>query len=348
MNFYLLFIIILILIGIKIHPIKFNADYLEKENTDCIKGIFILIVFYSHIRTYMPYNPVNDNLMLYVVKKLGQLMVTLFLFYSGYGIFESIKKKGESYIKSIPKNRILKTLFNFDIVVLSYAIINYIMGYGNGVLTILGALTGWLSIGNSNWYIFAILVLYFTTYLSCLIFKDKEEGKKVIIINTIFTVLVMIAIAGFRGKGFNYCYNTLMCYPLGMIYSYYKDTINKKIFENKIYYLLLVSMIILFLGIRKFDSINTIYYSLTSIAFVIIVIMLTMKIRIHNKILKWFGENLFYVYILQRIPMAVLCRLGYASEHAYRFAFVCFGLTIILSFIYSKALKKLNVLMFNK
>ena len=48
------------------------------------------------------------------------LMVTMFLFYSGYGVFESIKKKKEKYINTIPKRRFLKTLINFAIFYIFY------------------------------------------------------------------------------------------------------------------------------------------------------------------------------------------------------------------------------------
>lgn len=53
---------------------------LNKEQTTCINGIFVLFVFLSHFGQYetMPWN----NLLL----AIGQLMVAPFLFYSGYGI----------------------------------------------------------------------------------------------------------------------------------------------------------------------------------------------------------------------------------------------------------------------
>ena len=65
-----------------------------------------------------------------------------------------------------------------------------------------------------------------------------------------------------------------------------------------------------------------------------------MKISINNKILKWFGDNLFWFYILQRLPMNLLSRVGYSS-HSYRFFVVCFILSIILVFIYKMLFDKL-------
>ena len=53
---------------------------LNKEQTTCINGIFVLFVFLSHFGQYetMPWNR--------LLLAIGQLMVAPFLFYSGYGI----------------------------------------------------------------------------------------------------------------------------------------------------------------------------------------------------------------------------------------------------------------------
>ena len=79
---------------------------LNKEQTTCINGIFVLFVFLSHFGQYetMPWN----NLLL----AIGQLMVAPFLFYSGYGIMEQIQRRGIVYIDSMPRKRILKLLLN--------------------------------------------------------------------------------------------------------------------------------------------------------------------------------------------------------------------------------------------
>lgn len=65
---------------------------LNKEQTTCINGIFVLFVFLSHFGQYetMPWN----NLLL----AIGQLMVAPFLFYSGYGIMEQIQRRGIMYL----------------------------------------------------------------------------------------------------------------------------------------------------------------------------------------------------------------------------------------------------------
>lgn len=335
MNLYLLMILVLTLIGIKITIKTNNKNYLSKENTSCIKGIFILIVFYSHLYTYMPLQMNKDFLMYKFVIYLGQLMVTLFLFYSGYGVYESIKKKKEKYINEIPKKRLLKTLINFDIAVLTFVIVNYALNVKFNLKTILLSLIGWGTVGNSNWYIFAILGLYLITYISFKIFDTSN--KKAITCLWILTLIFMLFIHVKR-NGLEYCYNTLLCYPLGITYSFLKNKIEKIVFDNKKYLYILLICIISYLTFREAIKYNYINYYFMTITFTLIVVLATIKININNVILKWFGDNLFWIYILQRIPMIILSKIGYAHSNAYRFALICFISTIILTIIYSKVI----------
>ena len=339
MNLYLLMITIISLIGIKINLKEFNEEYLSKENTSCIKGIFILIVFYSHLQTYIPYQPTKDGLIFFVVKFLGQLMVTMFLFYSGYGIYESIKNK-KNYIKSIPKKRIIKTLLNFDLAVLTFLIINIFFNTTPSIEKTIMALIGWESIGNSNWYIFGILALYFTTYISFTLF---DKNKKAAFLSQIaLTLLLMIFLNVFK-QGQTYWYNTMLCYPLGMIFSLYKEQITNYMKNNKKYIPIVLISAISFILFKKSIKYNYIFYYLMTISFTLSIVFATMKIQFKSKALKWFGDNLFWVYILQRIPMMILHKLNYANGNAYRTALISFIATIVLTLIYSKFQKIIEI-----
>lgn len=327
---YLAFLSIISCIGIKFFIKEFNKDYLSKDNTDCIKGIFVLIVFYSHLMQYISFD--TFDISNWFVKTLGQLMVTMFLFYSGYGIYESIKKNGNDYIKKIPRNRIIVTLFNFDIAILTFLGINYIFGKTYPLKRILLSFIGWESVGNSNWYIFGILFLYLFTYLSFRIFKGND--KRAITLNLILTVIFSIVLSKLLPYQ-TWWYNTLLCYPLGLIYSFNKDKINSFLFNNKNYAIILPLLFIVFIIFYHYlrDS-HWILYDIISILFSLIVILLTMKIKINNKFLKWCGNNLFWLYILQRVPMLVLNKLHYTNLYGY--IIICFISMLVLAYIYSK------------
>lgn len=344
MNLYFIFIIVLALFGIEFCFKGGNKEYLSKTNTSCIKGIFILIVFYSHFTQYTHVNMSKDFLMYDLRIFLGQLMVTLFLFYSGFGIFESIKNK-KNYVKSMPKNRIFKTWFHFAIAVLAFLILAIILGNQDlSIKRILLSFTGWKHVGNSNWYMFAIICLYITSFLSFTIFNKKEDYKKAIILNYVITIGLILFLSVYKEF---YCYNTLLCYNLGMSFSYHKKEIESKLFDYKKYIILLGLTALAFYTLRQLKGINFWYFEIYSMVFSLLVVELSVLVNLKSKALKWFGDKLFWFYILQRIPMIILAEIGLAS-HPYRFALLAFVGTIILTIVFDFSTKKIDKLIFRE
>lgn len=140
-------VLFLILYGImartlKIHQGGVNEKYLSKENTQVIKGIFVIIVFFSHVRTYAAYVSVSDQFVISILSYLGQLMVAMFLFCSGYGVYESIKNKGMAYVNQFPKNRIGKTFFDFSLAICLFLILDIVIRQKLTMRTILLSFIG--------------------------------------------------------------------------------------------------------------------------------------------------------------------------------------------------------------
>ena len=123
-------IIILIFFVILLVPARItrrNDKYLDKNYTNIVKGFFLLFVFVRHFIQYKtPFSSTwYDTIGLKINSQLGQLIVTMFLFYSGYGIMESIKRKGNEYVNSIPKKRILPTWLHFAFAVSIFAVVYF-------------------------------------------------------------------------------------------------------------------------------------------------------------------------------------------------------------------------------
>ena len=149
----------------------YRENYLSKESTNAIKGIWILFVFIRHAKQYVSeagynYTSIGDKMFYITDGLLAQLIVVMFLFFSGYGILCSVQRGGDNYIHSIPKKRCLNTLINFDIAILGYIFLAILLHKPLTMEIIYLSFTGLESVGNSNWYIFVILVCYFTTFLS--------------------------------------------------------------------------------------------------------------------------------------------------------------------------------------
>lgn len=311
--------------------LKGTADYLSIENTAAIKGIFIFMVFYSHFNSYLslPDTPSNQIYFKFFYF-IGQAMVALFLFYSGYGVMESIKRRGKDYILKIPKNRILKTLINFDIAVVLYLVLGLVLGNRFTVKQILLSFIGWDSLGNSNWYIFVILLLYLLTFVVFAIVPKKPYMLSVAILG-VFVCAIILVTHRYNIRP-SYWYDTALCYVLGMGYSLVKQQaekiINKNIF---VWVVCLVASAVAYINIKGHIFASEL---VANLLFTVCVVIFTMRITLNNPVLKWGGAHLFEIYILQRIPMIIFKALGLAEYNVYLYFAACVLVTVALTFAF--------------
>lgn len=342
MIFFLILFFAIVLWQFKFCRLSFYEDCLSKEKTNAIKGIFILIVFVNHIREYYAGAGTDlslwyDNVLFLLPKAFGQLMVVMFLFYSGYGVMESIKAKGEKYVNVMPKRRVLTTLINFDIAVVIFALVGLTTGM-NDILPHLGlSLIGWDSVGNSNWYIFCILVCYFLTYVT---YKYTKSGGVLCTLTIVFAMIMSL----YKGT---WWYNTVAAYCVGVLFSSNKKIIMEAWKSGYVKWLLtMAGGFTFFLGIYlywyapfkgEYERLGAIVFNMMSIFFALLVVMLTMKVSIDNMALRWLGRNLFPLYIYQRLPMMVLATL-YGDilivNHPIFYFLICLSVTCLITMCY--------------
>lgn len=317
------------------------------------KGFFILWVFLSHFGQYAPLEAVCGKQTKIVCGILGQLMVAPFLFLSGYGVMESIQKKGASYLKSFPRRRILKTLLHFDIAVAVFAAVAWALGIHYPPSRVALAFSGWTSIGNSNWYVFAILCCYLFAFVAFRPGLDGLPGRRFLLrrisLATILTgcYVAVIVLSGRR----DYWWNTVFCFPLGLAASAGKERLSRLFEKSPASFWTLQFLLALFCfivrnpcGIFGFHRPWPTYTEMpaVSLAFVFALSLVSMRIRIGNRVLVWCGKHLFAIYILQRIPMNILKDVKCVSETPLVYFATCLAATAILAFLFDRATGKLD------
>ena len=300
---------VLIVWRLRFQPIGFNADYLSFDTTNAIKGIFISFVFIKHATPYILDSGYvfDDSLLgrtfLYINSQVGQWIVAMFLFYSGYGIMESIKKKGTSYVDSIPRKRILTTLVNFDIAVALFAVLALFFHKIYSLKVYLLSFVGWEDVGNSNWYIFVIMLCYMIVYLCFGMFIGKQNSYSMRAIACFF--LLGISVLALSCVKPSWWYDTMLCFGVGILYSVWRERVENVL--QRYYWFIVPILFILLICIGKIPfSVKGLVYNTYCIVFCLLIVILTMKIKINNPILIWAGKNLFPLYIYQRVPMIVL------------------------------------------
>ncbi len=310
---------------------QFNKSYLSIEDTTSIKGIFVLLVFCSHFIQYYDLVTTIDQGYMPFRKFLGQLVVVMFLFYSGYGILESIKKKGVNYVKKIPVNRCVKVLLHLDIAVVLFIIFDFIIGKELTVKKVLLSLIGWANVGNSNWFIFTIVVLYLITFIVFMIFrKHLWLGA---LFTTALTVVYMYIMNDYQDK---YWFNTALCFALGMWYSIFKEKIEKILMKNEIIYWAVLGVTAFALLWCYKNRKEFAIYEAYTILFTLLIVFGSMKIKIGNQILDWFGKHVFSIYILQRIPMTIFGYFPVIEKNVYFYFTLSIALTVLMAQYFDK------------
>lgn len=337
MVFFYLLAFFILFYGAHFQKCGFYSDCLGIEQANAIKGFFILMVFIGHsIQTIgnlgYPFVKGIDILGKRIWSEFGQLIVVMFLFYSGYGVMESFQKKGQEYLRSFPQKRVLTTLLNFDIAVLLFVVLDLALGVELSLKQIGLSFLAWKSVGNSNWYIFIILFCYIAAYLGLRLSPDNNAKSS--------SLIFMMALLGMFALSFkkpSWWYDTLLCFSAGVFFSVYKDRITR-LFHNYYLVILLASLGLFFLfHFMSFPVFRGLTHNIESVLFAVIIVLFTMKVKTGNAVLMWLGMNVFPLYVYQRIPMIAIGNLAGGDvicKYPYVFVFGCIILTIIIAWSY--------------
>ncbi len=342
MVFFLAALLVLCLIGIKFSGKEGFDDYMSPSKTGAIKGIFVIIVLFSHVRQYVtlgtnPFHKSFNDFMLF----LGQLMVVMFLFYSGYGVTLGLAKK-DGYVKTLVSKRALKVLLHYDIAILIFYFLGLALGKNYTLKKLLLSFIGLDAVGNSVWFIFVILILYVITWISFLFVKKRAVLGTAI--TTVLSLVSVVVLYILKGKEY-WWYDTLLCYPLGMWYAIAKPYIDKFLLKdfNRWFSVtaIMLSVFILLNDLFPIYHKSRKIFIPMALVFTLLIVLITMRVSINNGVLRWFGKRVFGIYILQRIPMIILRHFG-MNDSPLLFAAVSFAVTIVLAEIFERCMDKLD------
>ena len=85
--------------------------------------------------------------------------------------------------------------------------------------------TTWGGIGNSNWYITCIICCYLFSYICARVTGKKTDKAAFLVLMGSLCLNYMLVLSKYRPW---YCFDTILCYPLGMMFSVYKEKIIEK------------------------------------------------------------------------------------------------------------------------
>lgn len=306
-------ILLLILVFLSSKPLfkkEFYNDYSSLEQTRNINGIFIMLVLLSHTCAKLPLSGPLDEMYNSLRVFLGQFIVVPFLFYSGYGIMESLTRK-ENYIKQFPKKRFLTLFIQFSIITLLYIIFHLCLKSEYSPIHIGLSFIGLTSIGNGGWYMFATFAFYLFVIVCFNLFKKSKLLATVCVSVCLVALTVIEIIFEFP----TYFYNTQLFFAVGMFYSLFKKTFDKFFMKNNVVWgISLAASVLGFTLFKTMVSKTVLAYPVWCGFGMLMILFITMKIKIQSKSLMWCGKNIFYIFTLQGIPQILLSKLTVRNE----------------------------------
>jgi peptidoglycan/LPS O-acetylase OafA/YrhL len=131
-----------------------------------------------------------------------------------------------------------------------------------------------------------------------------------------------------------------MSFGAGVMYAIYKEEIEA--FVRRWYWAVLIGLIAAFMVIPYLPLISRYHFAMfnmKSVAFALIVVLLTMKFEIRCPVFAWCGEHLFPLYIYQRIPMMVFSIIwpaAFADLRSWIFCGLSGLITVSIALLYNK------------
>ena len=294
----------------------------------------------------------------------GILAVAFFFFSSGFGLLKRWMTD-ENYIKGFMRRRIFTVLVPFFIcnyIYLTDALLNNIasrmhFGFGEVICSFFGIFL----INNEMWFAVEIMILYIAFRL---VFAKVRKPLAGILIMT-FVVLSMMTIGLFSGhsdtgvmsywfKG-EWWYNTLLMFPLGMLYAYKEERINRVIKRAFIAVLFGSAALFVILDhIHKNLISRSIYWTeyansanpildkllglgeetLFEIVFLILVITIMSRVKIGNPVIKFFGKISLEIIMLNYLVIEKLYFLYTMYGIGVYLAAVTAGTIVLASIVY--------------
>ena len=352
-------LVVLLLFGVKVCKNKtWNDENMSLYQTKCFLGFCAVVIVFHHIAQMTCASWLNPRFIrhgLDIFLAAGYPMVGMFLFCSGYGLYKSAKAKPDFFKRFIPV-RVIPILVATLLTTLVYI-----------------GLRIWRHVpfdfdppfevnGHQNWhpyvwYVPCIIVLYLLFYIGFGLFKKDWIGILVVALGTLgYIAFCIIFMYG------TWWFNTAHMFLVGILVAKYEE----KFFESckKLYVLRIIGTILIFPGLKIMgdyggwiivdffklpygsyssytaDLITAIFQVLFTLTVMSLYYLLSMKLKVGNKVLNFLGgftlelylvhgifihlfgyymirENVKPVYYIANVPLYVLVVLALAIPTGY-------------------------------
>ncbi len=314
---------VILLWGAKFSGKRFNDGFLSLEQTKAIQGFLAICIMLHHIAQktcaswIQPQTRIVHGLDMFV--PIGYLLVSVFLFFNGYGVYKSYHTK-ENYLEGFIKKRILPVVLALYTTTVIFFIARLLVGEKMDAKQVILYLTSIQLCNPNTWYVIVLPFFYLAFYFS---FKFIKKDGLAVLATTAFVVLYMLLGTRIDHNDYwirgEWWYNCVFLFPVGIIFAKFEDKIIPHL--KKHYWVYLVAALLLFYPLYIYSGFicnifgyygdnwgapDTVFRRRVSLLsqvfltteFVFTVLLINMKVAFGNKFLKFMGTITLEFYLI--------------------------------------------------
>lgn len=293
-------LVFLLLFGAKFYGKNgWNDEFMSLPQTKELQGFIAVCIVFHHLgqKTCAPWlNPeyIVHGLDLFV--PIGYLLVAVFLFCSGYGMYKSYHTK-ENYLEGFFARRFMPLILAFLTTECMFLVTRIQRGEAIEWIPHPFTVGGPNLYNNYAWYVFALMVLYIGFYVAFRFCKNEKWAIAILGVITVGYILY----CDYWIYG-DWWYNTVILFVVGLLFAKHEEKVIAQV--KKRYGLFAIATGIL--AITTFTVSNSIFdrwgrvlmQMLAAISFVAFIFLLRMKVKIGNKALAFFGSFTLELYLV--------------------------------------------------
>lgn len=367
---------VILLWGAKFSGKRFNDGFLSLEQTKAIQGFLAICIMLHHIAQktcaswIQPQTRIVHGLDMFV--PIGYLLVSIFLFFNGYGVYKSYHTK-ENYLDGFIKKRILPVVLALYTTTVIFFIARLLVGEKMDAKQVVLYLTSIQLCNPNTWYVIVLPFFYLAFYFS---FKFIKKDGLAVLPTTAFVVLYMLLGTRIDHNDYwirgEWWYNCVFLFPVGIIFAKFEDKIIPHL--KKHYWVYLVAALLLFYPLYIYSGFicnifgyygdnwgapDTVFRRRVSLLsqvfltteFVFTVLLINMKVAFGNKFLKFMGTITLEFYLIHGLYVELFGWQfdgGVPSPHHIKYVLVYVLVVFALGVPSAMLLKRLHGIILRK
>ncbi|MCD7824182.1 MAG: acyltransferase [Oscillospiraceae bacterium] len=303
---------------------KVRGGVLDRQSTSVFQGICALLIVLHHIGN-------NLSVYHYFISAFGYLSCGVFFLISGYGNELSLKRNGRStkWLGRKLSKLYIPFLVCYVLYFLSLVIFDSdsIPKFGDIIVDLLTMSNP----GLVNWFPKVIFICFVIHWL-----LNRFIEKNTVIYYVLAFSAALVCIGAFYALDKSvWYYNSVLCYPIGMLLPQVKDKI-KYGYGKCAVALLAFGGVFLFASgfIQTAQSYRAFFMIIACALFAIFCYLITGCRKFHSRLLEWLGHNSFEVFLFQTIFLNLFTPVIEYSSLLY--AGLVLACTFALVFVYRK------------